>query len=65
MKIKNLRLLGTFRLLAMGLFLQCSSAELFAHQAAQGPEEITVSGTVSDENNDPLPGVSILVKGTT
>ena len=62
MKIKNLRLLGMFKLLALGLLLQCCPAELFADQ---GPEEITVSGSVIDENNDPLPGVSILVKGTT
>jgi len=62
MKIKNLRLLGMFKLIALGLLLQCCPAELFADQ---GPEEITVSGSVIDENNDPLPGVSILVKGTT
>src|SRR5260221_14265449 len=28
-------------------------------------EEISVSGKVTDENNQPLPGVNILVKGTT
>src|SRR5687767_3378973 len=28
-------------------------------------QEISVSGTVRDENNSPLPGVNILVKGTT
>ncbi len=28
------------------------------------PPDITVSGIVSDENGEPLPGVSILVKGT-
>ena len=59
MKIKNLRLLGMFKLLALGFLLQCCPVELFADQ---GPEEITVSGSVIDENNDPLPGVSILVK---
>ncbi|HEX6223743.1 MAG TPA: carboxypeptidase-like regulatory domain-containing protein, partial [Chryseolinea sp.] len=65
MKIKKLQLLGMFKLVALALLMQCHSAELFAGRAAQGPDEITVSGTVTDENNDPLPGVSILVKGTT
>ncbi len=27
--------------------------------------DLTVNGTVSDENNDPIPGATILVKGTT
>ena len=62
MKIKNLRLLGMFKLLALGFLLQCYPAELFADQ---GPEDITVSGAVADESKNPLPGVSILVKGTT
>ncbi len=30
----------------------------------QVPDDIRVSGIVTDENNEPLPGVSILVKGT-
>ncbi|MDR2146912.1 MAG: TonB-dependent receptor [Tannerella sp.] len=28
-------------------------------------QEITVSGTVTDQNGEPLPGVSVIVKGTT
>lgn len=61
MKRKNLQVLSFLKLIILGLLLQSYPAELFA----QTTEEITVSGTVRDERNDPLPGVSILVKGTT
>ena len=51
--------------MALGFILQCCPTGLFASSEFIQTEELTVSGTVTDENNDPLPGVSILVKGTT
>lgn len=56
-----------YKLAALGLFLQCCSIALFASTAAlPDVEEITVSGIVTDgETKDPLPGVSILIRGTT
>ena len=31
----------------------------------QTPVDVSVSGTITDDSNDPLPGVNVLVKGTT
>jgi TonB-dependent starch-binding outer membrane protein SusC len=36
-----------------------------APQLAMAVDALTISGTVSDENNQPLPGVNVIVKGTT
>ena len=36
---------------------------LFTANAQSG--SVSVSGTVTDDTNDPLPGVNVLVKGTT
>src|SRR6185295_5729530 len=43
--------------LAAGLLLMLASTSLFAQQTK-------VSGTILDENNAPLPGVTIVEKGT-
>ena len=34
------------------------------HKSASNHQEITVSGTITDVNNDPLPGVAVVVQGT-
>lgn len=47
-------------ILFLGLLILMS----FEGLSAVGPGQITVSGTVYDENNHPLPGVSILEKNT-
>ena len=52
-----------FRVLFMlFLSLQLFAAGMYSQLAAQG---ITISGTVVDHTNDPLPGVNVIVKGTT
>jgi TonB-linked SusC/RagA family outer membrane protein len=49
---------STFWKLQMFVCLCCCSFTAFAQQS------ITVTGTITDENNETMPGVSIVVKGT-
>jgi TonB-linked SusC/RagA family outer membrane protein len=66
MKRKFLQqLLSYCKLATLSLLIFCSPAEVLANlKNEDAPEELTVTGTVIDENNDPLPGVSIIIKGT-
>ena len=52
---KNLNQIGRFCMLGLFMLL-CSSLDIYAQK---------VSGTVTDESNMPLPGVTVLLKGTT
>lgn len=52
---KNLNQIGRFCMLGLFMLL-CSSLDSYAQK---------VSGTVTDESNIPLPGVTVLLKGTT
>jgi hypothetical protein len=40
------------------IFLFLASASVFA-------QELTISGTITDENGNPLPGATVQIKGTT
>ncbi|WP_214073391.1 TonB-dependent receptor [Mucilaginibacter sp. dw_454] len=48
----------------MALTLSLKAAPLRSHGANNAKSSIKVSGTVVDETNQPLPGVSVRVKGT-
>lgn len=39
--------------------------ETFGFKSIPADQQRTVSGTITDESDDPLPGVSVIVKGTT
>ncbi|CAG5000013.1 TonB-dependent receptor P3 [Dyadobacter sp. CECT 9275] len=43
---------------------QATSFQAGKAKIVTASSDITISGTVSDEKNDPLPGVSVIVKGT-
>lgn len=52
----NRRSVPIFKILLIGIFL--------TFQLLTTAQQITVSGTVSDSQNQPLPGVTVIVKGT-
>ena len=51
MKNKHYQRLGIL------LFLFCMSFQLLA-------QDVQVKGQITDENNEPIPGASVLIKGT-
>ena len=46
-------------------FLPTEEVSLYATDTGSVTEQFMVNGTVTDENGVPLPGASVVVKGTT
>ncbi|MCB0670132.1 MAG: carboxypeptidase-like regulatory domain-containing protein, partial [Saprospiraceae bacterium] len=61
----KLKLLMTFLCLVGLSYLQGSSLLAASEMSGEVAPFLTVTGTVTDEAGDPLPGATVLVKGTT
>jgi len=64
-KLKFLKIIQLATLLLMILTMQVFAGHVDLKDAGEVMQQQTVTGTVLDENGDPLIGVNILIKGTT
>lgn len=61
---KSFLLSGCLRVLVLILLLHCHFSNVLAASSSRQVAPTTVSGKVTDENGDGLPGASVIVKGT-